>query len=78
MHFERRTAASTLQRFESENLKISLRFFGDDFAVAPDIDRRAVETGRFASHARGAAECAANTGRIHTCCSFSLFRDLFR
>jgi len=38
------------------------RFLGDDFAVFPDVDRRAVHAGGLARDFSGAAERAADRG----------------
>jgi len=40
----------------------ALRFFGDDFAVFPDINGRAVHAGGLARDLGGASERAANGG----------------
>ena len=39
-----------------------LRFFGDDFAVFPDVNRRAVHTGRFSRDSGGAAQGTSHGG----------------
>jgi hypothetical protein len=54
---------------------VALRFFGDDFAVLPDVNRRAVHAGGLARDLGGAAECASNGGGEFL--RFFLYRGTF-
>ena len=65
------TGREAIRRYSQRRRSNPSRFFGDDFAIFPYVDRRAVHARGLARHFGGAAQRAAHRGG-------EFFRFLFR